>query len=76
MRLDVIDYRAVRCRVLADQENACLLAGVEVTLENLGPELAPFGCLVPLPPRLRLVALAKAVALLITLALIVERELL
>lgn len=60
VRLDLIDYRTVYCRVFANQENTCLLAGIEVALEKLCPELAPFGCFVPRTPRLGFIPLFKS----------------
>jgi hypothetical protein len=35
MLLDVIDNRTIRSRMLANQEDAGLLAGEQVTLENI-----------------------------------------
>uniref|UniRef100_A0A1A7GCY2 Putative membrane protein n=1 Tax=biofilter metagenome TaxID=1070537 RepID=A0A1A7GCY2_9ZZZZ len=50
MLFDVIDYRAIRRWILADQENAGLLTREEITLEDIFAKLLPSCSLIELAP--------------------------
>lgn len=58
MLFDVIDNRAVWRWILSDKQDAGLLAGEQIALENILAQLLPSSGLIPLAPRCSCITLA------------------